>query len=217
MLKPFPGAGAKRFFGRNNLSSLSSEGAVDDEVKSIRSVRLQTSALNTLSGSVDLNHRLTNNTELRSLGGSIPNPEFAAYPIEDIDVSGVLKVESLIDDGAGNYQRLTIDFKNLPDNPTYDDLNHLIQKEIVADDNFDAAIQLQYRRDGGLKFVSDYPIRMGKDDTPAPSPGADALGASTMEDLFGDGVTVTDFNHAQETVGLFIQRQYTGGIENSNF
>ncbi len=201
----------------DNLSSLSNEGAIDDEIKSIRSVRLQTSALNTLSGSVDLNHRLTNETELRSLGGSIPNPEFKAYPIEDIDVSGVLKIESLIDDGAGNYQRLIIDFKNLPDNPTYDDLNHLIQQEIAADDNFDAVVQLQYRRDGGLKFVSDYPIRMGKDDTPAPSPGADALGASTMEDLFGDGVTLTDFNNALETVELFIERQYTGGIENSNF
>ena len=201
----------------DSISAITSEAAIDDEVSSIRSVRLQTSALNTLSGSVDLNHRLTNKTELRSLGGSVPNPEFAAYPIENVDVSGVLKIESLIDDGAGNYQRLVIDLKNLPDNPTYEDFNHLIQQEIVADDNFDAAVQLKYRKDGGLKFVSDYPIRIGKDDTPAPSPGADAFGARTMEDLFGDNVILTDFDHAQDTVGLFIQRQHTGGIENSNF
>ena len=66
----------------DSISAITSEAAIDDEVSSIRSVRLQTSALNTLSGSVDLNHRLTNKTELRSLGGSVPNPEFAAYPIE---------------------------------------------------------------------------------------------------------------------------------------
>ena len=139
----------------DSISSIIGEGSIDDEVSSIRSVRLQTSALNTLSGSVDLNHRLTNKTELRSIGGSIPNPEFAAYPIEDIDISGVLKIESLIDDGAGNYQRLIIDFKNLPDNPTYENLNHLIQQEISADDNFDASVQLKFRKDGGLKIVSD--------------------------------------------------------------
>ncbi len=201
----------------NNISSLSGQGSIDDEIKSIRSVRLQTSALNTLSGSVDLNHRLTNKTELRSLGGSIPNPDFTAYPIEDVDVSGVLKFESLIDDGVGNYQHLIIDLKNLPDNPTYNDLDHLIQQEIAADDNFDAAIQLKYRIDGGLRIVSDYPIRISKDDSPAPSAGSAAFGASTMEDLFGDGITSTDFNHALETVDLFIQREHTGGIENSNF
>ena len=44
-----------------------------------------------------------------------------------------------------------------------------------------------------------YPIRIGKDDTPAPSPGADALGARTMEDLFGDSITLTDFNHTHNT------------------
>lgn len=208
---------SKEIQADDGITSIVGQGSVDDEIKAIRSVKLQTMALNTLAGSVDLNHRLTNKTELRNLGGAIPNPDYKGNPIKNIDTSGVLMIQALIDDGQGEYQKIVIDFNNLPDNPTISDLNRLIQEEIAADDLFEARVQMKINKDGSLKFISDYPIRIGVDDTPAPSPGANALGARTMQDLFGDEITITNFDRSHTTTMLGLQREYTGGIDEENF
>ena len=208
---------SKEVQAEDGISKIVGQGSIDDEIKAIRSVKLQTSELNTLSGSVDLNHQLTGKTELRMLGGSIPNPEYQGNLIEDVDTSGVLMIQTLIDDGTGEYQKIVLDLKNLPDNPSYSDLDHLIQQEIAADDFFEATVQMKFTKDGNLKLISDYPIRIGRDDTPAPSPGSEALGARTMEDLFGNGVLLTDFSRAHTSVGLQLQPEFTGGIDEENF
>ena len=215
--------GVSRDYGRSVLRSediispIDNFGGINDEFSELRSVQLRTRELNTLKGSVDMNHALNLSTKIDELNNATPSIEYDGNPIVNVDMTGVLKIESLLDDGNNTYQKLVIDFKDLPDNATYEDLDRLIQQEIAADDRFNAKVQTLVTTDGRLKFISDYPIRVGKDDNPATARGTAALGASTMEDLFGTGNLITDFNHTIETSFLDLKRPMSGGIDHENF
>ena len=201
-------------------------GAIDDRFNILKSDSLKTKELYTLQGSVDMDHRLTSKTKLSMLNNSSENLDYAGLPLEGVDLSGVLKIESLSDDGTGNYERIIIDLKDLPDNPTWLDLDRLIQKEIAADESFDATVQMKILDDGRVRFISEIPVRFGRDDSydPLTSPNATAQqiadataarGANTSQDLFQ--TDLTDFSHTLTTQYLAVQAERTGGVEFENF
>jgi len=211
---------------RDGISQVEGYSGIDDEYQASRSPALTTRKLQTLKGSVDMDHRLHLQTRLNLLDNAAINPDYKGNPIEDVDLSGILKIESLSDDGNGSYQRVIIDLKHLPDNASYDDLDRLIQQEISADDRFDASVQTRITHDGRIKFISEIPIRIGKDDSydGATTPGATAQqnadataarGANSSLDLFG--VELTDFSHEVKSSLLNLKRPLTEGVDLENF
>ena len=208
------------------ISERISYGAIEDRFSVLKSKSLKTKELSTLQGSVEMDHRLTNRTKLNLLNNSADNPHYKGLPLEGVDLSGVLKIESLSDDGNGNYERVILDLKNLPNNPTWMDLDRLIQAEIAADDQFEASVQMKFLADGTVRFLSEVPIRIGMDDSndPLTSPGATAQqqadaaaarGANSAFDLFG--TNLTDFSHQITTKYLAVQQPKLGGVELENF
>ena len=219
------GLSLKGIENQDVISSRVGYGAANDHYEVVKSKTLKTRELYTLEGSVDMDHRLTANTKLSLLDNATENPDFSGNMLERVDLSGILKIESLSDDGTGNYERVNVDLKNLPDNPTWEDLDRLIQQEITADENFQATVQMDVRADGTMRFVSEIPIRFGKDDSydAVTSPNATAQqvtdattarGANTALDMFGS--ELTDFSHV--TTGfLDVKPKNLGGVELENF
>ena len=201
-------------------------GAIEDRFSVLKSTSLKTRELFTLQGSVEMDHRLTAKTRLELLNNASDNPSFQGLPLNGVDLSGVLKIESMSDDGTGNFERVIIDLKNLPNNPTWLDLDRLIQAEIAADDQFEASVRMKVLSDGTVRFLSEVPIRIGIDDSfdPLTSPGATiqqqsdaaaARGANSSVDLFG--ANLTEFSHQITTKYMAIQPAKVGGIELENF
>jgi flagellar hook-associated protein 3 FlgL len=210
----------------DGISLVEGYSGINDEYQASRSPVLTTRKLQTLKGSVDMDHRLHQRSRLSLLGNATGNSDYKGNPIDNIDLSGILKIESLSDDGTGSYQRVIVDLKDLPDNANYKDLDRLIQQEITADDRFEAHVQTRITHDGRIKFISEIPIRIGKDDSydAVTTPGATAQqnadataarGASSSLNIFG--VELTDFGHEISSSLLNLKRPLTQGVDLENF
>ncbi|MCJ8346198.1 hypothetical protein MJH12_11705, partial [bacterium] len=158
-----------------------------------------------------MDKKLTLKTELSLLNNAQMNPDYRGNPIENIDLTGVLLIENLIEDQdiAATYESILLDFKDLPDNPTYDDLENLIQDRISSDSSFRAKIDFQVTQDGKLKFLSDVPIRVSAD--------ASGGGATTFDDLFNITAGTTDFSNVLKSDFLALEEKMTNGIDLNNF
>lgn len=192
-------------------SSLQDFGTINNNEVGLRSVGLKTVELTTMVGSVNMDKKLTYKTELALLNNAQVNSDYKGNPIENVDLSGVLLIENLIEsqDTPATYESIQIDFKDLPDNPTYDDLENLIQDRISSDSSFRAKVDLQVTQDGKLKFLSDVPIRISSD--------ASGGGATTFNDIFAITTGTTDFSNILKSNFLGLENKTTRGIDQNNF
>ncbi|MCO4782513.1 MAG: flagellar hook-associated protein FlgL [Candidatus Cloacimonetes bacterium] len=194
-------------------SSIRNLGTINNHEVGLKSKSIKTIEMSTLVGSVDLDKKLTYKTELSHLNNSRPNPDYRGNPIENVDLSGVLLIENMIEDpgNPANFESIQLDFRDLPDNPSYKDLENLIQDRITSDSSFRGKIDLQVTSDGKLKFLSDVPIRVSSD----PSGG----GAMTFNNMFGVANTTgtTDFSNVLESDFLGLEKEATDGIDLNNF
>jgi flagellar hook-associated protein 3 len=193
----------------DTLTSIVNVGAMNEQFAGVQSKALKTVSLSTLEGAVDLDPSLTMKTKLSSLNNAYINPDYTGNRLENIDMTGVLKIENLNDDGTGNYESIQIDFQQLPDNATLKDLERLVQSQIQSDTDFHAKVDLSVTEDGEIKFNSDIPIRISLDTA------ASTNEANTATDLFGSNST--DFQRTLITEPLGMEQEYLGGVDQEAF
>lgn len=204
-------AKSTKVFEDEDTIAAATVGALENTYFQTRSMRLKTRELSTLKGSVDLNPQLNRSTRLELLNNASANPDWDGGKIRNVDLTGQVQIEIIADDDAdNNYDSIVLDFNQLPDNATWDDVQTLINQQIAADDSFRGKVNLHPTNDGKIRFSSDVAMRF--------SEVAATQNANTFEDLFGSSAqSPSDFNLTHETIFVDAKLPTLGGVDVDSF
>jgi len=164
---------------------------------------------------VDLNPKLHTRLPLSLLNNASANPEYLGNRISNVDLTGTIRIRLAIDqDNAvtagdtANRDEMELNLNLLPDNPTWGDLQRLIDEQTAIDTSFPARIKIEPTADGSMNFISDIPFQMEE--------VAASAGASTIENLFGSN-TAQEYSYVHKTQFLGVKKPMTGGVSMDNF